>query len=162
MPTSARTGYKFLGWYTAASGGTQVSSSTTINAATTVHAQWSPITYTIKYDGNGATSGSTASSTHTYNSAKVLTTNGFKRIGYEFLGWATSKTGGVAYVDKQSVTNLANTQGAVDTLYAVWKLVSSTYVKVNGQYKVGVVYVKKDGVYQQGLLYTKKDNTYKV
>lgn len=162
LPTPARTGYKFLGWYTAASGGTQVSSSTTINAATTVYAQWSPITYTIKYDGNGATSGSTASSTHTYNSAKALTTNGFKRIGYEFLGWATSKTGGVAYVDKQSVTNLANTQDAVVTLYAVWKLVSSTYVKVNGQYKVGVVYVKKDGVYQQGLLYTKQDNSYKV
>ena len=36
----------------------------------TVYAQWKPITYTIQYDGNKFTSGSTASSTHTYDEAK--------------------------------------------------------------------------------------------
>lgn len=44
----------------------------------------SPNTYTINYNGNGATSGTTTSSSHTYNESKSLTKNGFTRTGYTF------------------------------------------------------------------------------
>ena len=47
-------------------------------------------TYTVVYNGNGNTGGSTASSSHTYNVEKALTTNGFTRAGYTFVEWSTS------------------------------------------------------------------------
>ena len=43
------------------------------------YANFVPNTYTIKYDGNGATGGSTVSSSHTYDSSKNLTKNGFEK-----------------------------------------------------------------------------------
>ena len=99
-----------------------VISSTIVTAASdhTLYAKWRPITYTIAYNGNGNTSGSTASSTHTYDEAKNLTANGFVKAGYTFAGWSTSSGGSVNYSDKQSVINLSSTQDAVVTLYAKW------------------------------------------
>lgn len=88
----------------------------------TLTAKWKPITYTIQYNGNGNTSGSTASSSHTYDQAKALTANGFVKTGYTFEGWATSATGEVVYNNKQSVINLSSTQGAKITLYAQWRV----------------------------------------
>ena len=88
-------------------------------------ANWTAITYTVAYNGNGNTGGSTASSTHTYDVYKALTANGFKRTGYTFAGWKKDNAG-PTYSDKQSVTNLANTQGATVTLYAQWTANSYT------------------------------------
>lgn len=80
-------------------------------------------TYTVKYDGNGNTGGSTASSSHTYNTSKALTSNGFTKIGYSFNGWNTKADGsGTSYSDGASVTNLTATDGATVTLYAQWSL----------------------------------------
>ena len=76
-------------------------------------------TYTVAYNANGG-SGTTASSSHTYDIAKALTANGFSRTGYSFAGWATSADGGVVYSNKQSVSNLTATNGGTVTLYAVW------------------------------------------
>lgn len=45
LPTPTRSGYKFLGWFTDASGGTQVTSSTTVNTTgdRTIYAHWEPM-----------------------------------------------------------------------------------------------------------------------
>lgn len=83
----------------------------------TATANWTANTYTVVYNANGGT-GTTANSTHTYDSAKALTANGFTRTGYSFDGWATSASGAKVYSDQQSVTNLA-TSGTY-TLYAHW------------------------------------------
>lgn len=85
-----------------------------------LYAAWTANTYTIKYNGNGNTGGSTASSTHTYDSSKALTTNGFTKTGYAFQGWATSASGPVVYTNGQSVKNITSTNGGVINLYAVW------------------------------------------
>ena len=85
------------------------------------YANFVPNTYTIKYDGNGATGGSTVSSSHTYDSSKNLTKNGFEKKGYHFVGWSTSKNGSKAYSDGQSVKNLTSTNGGTITLYAKWE-----------------------------------------
>ena len=119
----SRTGYKLSSWNTAANGsGTKynISANQSNGKTLTLYAQWTPITYTVKYNGNGNTGGSTASSRHTYNTAKALTANGFSRTGYIFAGWATSTTGSVAYSNKQSVKNLTSTNGATINLYAKW------------------------------------------
>lgn len=47
LPTPTRTGYKFNGWYTAATGGEKVTSSTVFNGDSTIYAQWSLADYTI-------------------------------------------------------------------------------------------------------------------
>ncbi len=47
LPTPTRTGYKFNGWYTAASDGTKVKSPYTPSANITLYAQWEQISYTI-------------------------------------------------------------------------------------------------------------------
>ena len=112
-PAVSRTGYTLTGWSPAVP-------ATVPFADTTYIAQWSPITYTVHYNSNGGTGGATADSTHTYDTAKALTTNGFTKTGYSMAGWATSSGGPVVYANGQSVTNLASTQGATVNLYAVW------------------------------------------
>ncbi|MBO7318550.1 MAG: InlB B-repeat-containing protein, partial [Clostridia bacterium] len=131
----AKTGYTFAGWNTKANGsGTSytnkqsVKNLTTTNGATiTLYAQWTPITYTIKFNGNGSTSGSTASMSMTYDVAKNLTANGFAKTGYHFSGWNTKADGsGTSYYNQQSVKNLTTTNGATITLYAQWSTNSYT------------------------------------
>ncbi|MFD0638408.1 InlB B-repeat-containing protein [Catenulispora yoronensis] len=80
----------------------------------------SPNTYTVVFDGNGATAGSTASQKLTYDQSAALTANGFTRAGYGFLGWATGPTGTAAYTGGQTVSNLTAAANGSVTLYAVW------------------------------------------
>ena len=84
-------------------------------------AQWTPNTYTVSYNGNGADSGDTSSSSHVYDTAKNLTANGYTRNGYTFLGWSTSPNGSVQYSDGEAVKNLTATNGGTVNLYAQWK-----------------------------------------
>ncbi len=142
-PTPQRTGYTFGGWYkeAACTNAWNADTAYTKEGNTTLYAKWTPITYTVAYNGNGNTSGSTASSSHTYDVAKALTANGFTKgvtvtfdattnggscstaslpSNYSFLGWANSETGDKVYNNSQSVTNLASTQGATVNLYAKW------------------------------------------
>ncbi len=51
LPTPTRTGFTFNGWYTAASGGTKVTSSTTYSTAKdiTLYAQWTVNSYTVSW-----------------------------------------------------------------------------------------------------------------
>lgn len=92
--------------------------------AISVTIPWKRNVYTVKYNGNNNTGGSTASSSHQYGVAKNLTANGFTRTGYTFAGWATSATGAKAYNNQHSVTNLSTTNGATVNLYAVWTPIS--------------------------------------
>ena len=124
--TPTKTGYTFKGWYTAATGGTKITASTKFQNAgnITYYAQFTANTYTVVYNGNGNTGGSTASSMHTYDVAKALTANGFTKTGYTFAGWAETPNGVVKYSDQAPVKNLSYTDGAVVNLYAVWTPVS--------------------------------------
>ncbi len=134
-----RTGYTFSGWTTNKDGsGTSYSNSQSVSNLTpvnegivTLYAKWTANTYTIQYNGNGNTSGSTASSSHIYDAAKALTSNGFSKTGYTFSGWSTSTTGTVVYSNTQSISNLTSTKGGSVTLYAKWT--ANTYtIKYDG------------------------------
>lgn len=75
-------------------------------------------TYTVKYNANGGT-GTTASSTHTYGTPTALTTNGFSKTGYSFIGWNTAANGSDDfYSDKEFVSTLT-TEDEIE-LYAQW------------------------------------------
>ena len=115
LPTPTRTGYTFNGWYTAASGGSKVTSSTTVTTASnhTLYAHWTPNQYTVTFDANDG-SGWTTSQKVTYDSTYgTLPTR--TRTGYTFNGWYTAKTGGTKITSSSKVTTAKN-----HTLYAQW------------------------------------------
>ena len=81
------------------------------------------ISYTVKYNGNGETSGSTASSVHTYETEKALTPNGFVKTGHTFIGWNSNEAGtGTNYSDQQLVKNLTTDDNGTVNLYAQWRV----------------------------------------
>lgn len=133
-----RTDYTFKSWNTKADGsGTTYSNKASVtdlasaNGSVTLYAQWTKVTsesttYTVKFDGNGASSGSMSDMTVTNGVATVLTKNSFTRNYYTFKEWNTKANGsGTSYTDKETVTDLASANGSV-TLYAIWTPYSYT------------------------------------
>lgn len=121
LPEPKRDGYSFQGWYL----NTQKIESSTIVATAEDHtltAKWEPHKYSIVYSSNADTSGTTETSTHTYDEAKNLTPNGYTYQGHKFIGWNTKSDGtGKSYEDKESVKNLTPDDGAKVYLYAQWE-----------------------------------------
>ncbi|MEA5012220.1 MAG: S-layer homology domain-containing protein [Angelakisella sp.] len=67
LPTPTRSrSYSFDGWYTAASGGTQISASTTVNANVTYYAHWT-------YTGGGGSGSGGGSSSNDKSSSVIVT-----------------------------------------------------------------------------------------
>ena len=120
---------EFLGWNTAADGsgtayadGATVSDLTTEDGGTvTLYAQWRPYSYTIHFEGNGATSGAMPDVAELVPAKEGLPASAFARDGYTFAGWNTKGDGtGAAYADKASVLTLGASDQDVVTLYAQW------------------------------------------
>lgn len=86
----------------------------------TLYARWTPNSYTIQLDGNGATDGSMDTISATYGTAVKLTANAYEKTGMEFAGWALEPGGPVRYPNEAQVLNLTDGTGTV-TLYAVWR-----------------------------------------
>ncbi|MBR2709192.1 InlB B-repeat-containing protein, partial [Candidatus Saccharibacteria bacterium] len=84
LPTVAKTGYTYSGWYTTASGGSRITTSSTMPASnTTYYTHYSANNYAISYDLKNGTAGSSAPISGTYASAvtisnptKTVTING--------------------------------------------------------------------------------------
>ena len=102
-----KTGYSFSKWSVA---------SGTITTATTITATFTANTYTVAYNGNGATGGSTANTTATYDQSAAIATNGFTRTGYTFAGWTTKADG---TNDGYGWTNWKGTWKYVDGQYGI-------------------------------------------
>ena len=117
----AKSGYRFDGWYTAKTGGTEFNFGTAITKNTTLYAHWIADTtyYTVKFDANGGSPGSTqkviSGDTATYPAVPA-------KSGYRFDGWYTAKTGGTEFNFGTAITK--NT-----TLYAHW-IADTTYYTV--------------------------------
>jgi uncharacterized repeat protein (TIGR02543 family) len=117
-----RTHYTFNGWNTQADGsGTHYNVGATYNlvANATLYAEWTPIVYTITYQGNGSTSGSapTATTGNSGSTVNVASTSGtLARTGYDFTAWNTAANGsGTPYSLSDPITLNGNV-----TLYAQW------------------------------------------
>ena len=122
LPVANRTDYTLNGWFTAPSGGTQITTSTVFTANTTVYAQWTYVppvippdpTYTITFDGNGGTPSTSSMVTGTNGRLTSLPTA--NRTDFTFDGWFSSASGGAAITTNTVFT--ANT-----TVYAQWTAV---------------------------------------
>jgi len=87
LPVPTRDGYTFNGWFTAVTGGTEVTTSTVFNANTTIYARWTLITYAVTFNANGG-SGTTPASIinitpgSTLGTAQMPSTSSFTKSGY--------------------------------------------------------------------------------
>ena len=120
------TGYLFGGWYADSGFGSMFDFDAAITGNTTIYLKWTPITYTVTYDGNDADSGSTPDSFHSYGTASALSSNGFSRTGHAFSGWAREEDGAKVYNNNDSVSDLTTVNNGTVTLYAVWAVNSYT------------------------------------
>jgi len=125
LPTPTRTGFTFNGWFTAASGGTRVTSPYTPTAAITLFAQWTQITYTVTYNAQG---GSVTPTNSTVNHGNAVTLPTPTRTGFTFNGWFTAATGGT----RIGVAGASYTPTAAITLHAQWTQITYT-VTYNAQ-----------------------------
>ena len=109
----AKSGYRFDGWYTAKTGGTEFNFGTAITKNTTLYAHWIADTtyYTVKFDANGGSPGSTqiVESGDTVDYPDTPSKN-----GCTFVGWYTSSTGGNEFDFDEAITKNI-------TLFAHWK-----------------------------------------
>ena len=125
LPTCSRTGYTFLGWYTASSGGTKISSTTKITGTVTYYAQWSINSYTLTYNVNGGNAVSPASKSVQYGSAygtlPTPTKSSNAEYTYVFAGWYTAASGGTQ-VTANTTMGASNT-----TIYAHWTATKRSY-----------------------------------
>ncbi len=121
--TFIRTGYEFAGWATSSTGAVVYAdgASITPSASMTLYAKWTAHKYTVKFNGNGSTSGSMSNQTFRYGTAQKLTSNAFKKTGFTFSKWTRNADGtGTSYTNGQSVSNLTSSNGATINLYAQW------------------------------------------
>ncbi len=132
-----RSGFRFAGWNTAASGaGTDFAegASYASDAALALYAKWIPAaTYTVTYDANGATSGTVPpAQIKTEGEPLTLAVNssGLAKDGLLFAGWNTAADGsGTDYAEAGSYSGDSSV-----VLYAKWSAIpvfSVTY-QANG------------------------------
>lgn len=79
LPTPTRTGYSFAGWYTAASGGTEVTADTvvTVLANQTLYAHWDAMAYNVNWnEGTGYTIAVSRTSSPYANASTGALSNG--------------------------------------------------------------------------------------
>ena len=122
--TLTETGYTFDGWYTDAACTDQCKwdfANNGVFAATILYAKWTPITYTIKFEGGSGVQETMQDQVLTYDSASNLNANTFNKEGYTFAGWQDDS--GNEYLDGAEVINLASVQNAEVILHAVWNAV---------------------------------------
>jgi uncharacterized repeat protein (TIGR02543 family) len=113
LPTPTRTGHTFAGWFTAATGGTQVTAATIINGNATYFARWTAQTFTITYNRNGGTNPANAPARYTFGTSTTLPTP--TRAGHTFAGWFNN-----ASFTGSRITSTGTARTGNLTLFARW------------------------------------------
>lgn len=173
-----RTDYKFLRWNTKSDGSGQSyypGGVHTFKTNMTLYAIWQKLTYTVKFNGNGSTSGQMQNQTINRTDSTALNKNQFKRqftvtfdgqggtpdvnqiqSNQKFLNW---KNGNIQYQDGQTVKNIAPANGSV-TLYAQWE---DGTITLPNSVKDGYTFIGwYDGTGDQAKLVGRANDKYKV
>jgi uncharacterized repeat protein (TIGR02543 family) len=123
LQAAAKAGYTFAGWYDAEAGGNAVTSIPK-NSATgdkTLYARWTPITYTLIFDGQEGNAPTPASRDYPYGDT-LRTLAATSRTGYRFVGWYTGMGGAGKRYDERSVYDTVPPSGTSVTLYACFSV----------------------------------------
>lgn len=142
--TPTKDGFVFACWRDADTERRWNFTSDTVSEPVTLKAQWietSDETYTIHYDGNGATSGNDYDQLSVPRTvATRLYVHDFSKQGNRFVGWNTVADGsGDSYEEQAEVVGLAG-DGETVTLYAQWTTegVYQAENLGNGRYRIPV------------------------
>lgn len=101
---------------------TDASNRWTRAANETFYAKWTPHTYTVRFNKNdNDATGTMENQAFTYGVAQNLTSCGFSKEGYMFVGWALDEDGEKWFDNGEEVSDLTATNGATFDLYAVWQ-----------------------------------------
>lgn len=181
VPT--RSGYHFLGWSLTSGSiaaaykpGDKVKGLVADEGREVIlYAVWAANSYTIKFDANGG-SDAPANIQAQYDATVYIPRSTPSRYGYNFLGWARSKTATRAeYSAGASVSRLTASSGGVVTLYAVWEadrfllkynsnasgssvaVPSSIWLSYTGSYNISSSRPSRTGYYFLGWSFTAND-----
>ena len=155
LPTVAKTGFTYNGWFDSATGGSKVTSVTMPAENKTLYAQWTPNKYRITLNNQNATTAGTESAWYYYKTTKRINnvtvyyysdeactaplSNGYNivlptKVGYTFGGYYTEANGaGTQYVNASGsfVNNIYSNVANNTTLYAKWTPNTNTAYVVN-------------------------------
>jgi len=110
LPTPTRSGHTFAGWWSAQTGGTQITASTVVNGNVTYWARWNASNVTLTFNANGG-----APATMTLSRQAGTTIGNMPahptRTGLTFAGWwsTSAATGGTQITSNTVVPNVNTT-----------------------------------------------------
>ena len=110
LPSANRPGFTFDGWYSKRDDGIKISNAYTVSSDMILYAHWTANKYTITFNANGG-EGDTSKSL-SYDTT-LGTLPEATRYDFDFGGWWTSASGGLAISSSTKVTDAA-------TYYAHW------------------------------------------
>lgn len=115
LPTPTRTGFVFDGWFDdAAFSGTALGSTITTTSSKTIYAKWTPGTYTITYNYNGADGGN-AQATGSFTTGGIaLVLPSPTKTGYIFGGWFDAANFSGTALSSPTTTTISK------TIHAKW------------------------------------------
>ena len=137
LPVPAWSGHVFRGWFTAATGGIEVSAETAATGNMTLYARWAESYAVVLHRNDGSTTTYTqdipvGETARLMSLAKL----GWAKRGFEFKGWSKSAGATKAtYGNWANVKDLTASGGTID-LYAVWELKPGYYA---------ILFVRNDG-----------------
>ena len=121
-----KTGYTFVGWFDAASGGNEITEITTTDIENkTLYAHWTANQYGIAYELDGGTNAISNPSSYTYGTG-VTSFAPATKTGYTFVGWFDAPSGG------NEITAISTTSTGAKTLYAKWEITYTVTYDSNG------------------------------
>ena len=151
LPTATRSGrYSFDGWYTAASGGTKITTATVFYENTTVHAHWTYI------GGGGSSGGGGGGSGHTYHTIRAISgLNG----SISPSGWTSVRHGWDQTFAITPDKGYAVAKVLVDGK-SVGSVKSYTFKNVTKDHTIEVVFMKANGNPQTGVFVDVPEGSY--
>lgn len=136
-----RTGYVFEGWF-GEDNKIWDEQSGRVEKDMTLTARYRAAEFNVRFEGNGADSGTMSDMHVTYDQAQALSVGDFQRDWHDFEGWSFTPEGQILVMDGADASRLSVTDGDTVTLYAVWKRQQTDVtVTVNGEqyvYKTGL------------------------
>ena len=150
LPTATHSGrYSFDGWYTAASGGTKITTATVFYENTTVYAHWT-------YIGGGGSSGGGGGGGHTYHTIRAISgLNG----SISPSGWTSVRHGWDQTFAITPDKGYAVAKVLVDGK-SVGSVKSYTFKNVTKDHTIEVVFMKANGNPQTGVFVDVPEGSY--
>ena len=122
-----REGYDFLGWFTEATYGTQITFDNDLTVGSddvTYYAHWNALTYKVKYEGLNKEEDAT------YDELYTITNDKVEKPGYEFIGWSTKENPNIVEYNsgQEIVFKLTSNNNEPIPLHPVYRSVNYTIV----------------------------------